>query len=191
MAARCTNNIAKRGGNIALEDENNIVLLGDIDPRWIFPENTSANIDTDIEDFDSDVSDMESLKEMALSILDDIVDKKVINQISHIKNVLSFSRAMADQEHSTDTLQLPGVSMPQVKTKGRPKNQKIARDKTIAEKTLEECAQRDAQAKRKAPMPVNPDASTSASAKRSWNCSVCKQPGHNSRRYPNSNNSSE
>ncbi|PIA12585.1 hypothetical protein COEREDRAFT_12567, partial [Coemansia reversa NRRL 1564] len=76
MAARRTNNIAKRGGDIAPEDENNIVLLGDIDPRWIFPENTSADIDTDIEDFDSDVSDMESLKEMALSILDDIVDKK-------------------------------------------------------------------------------------------------------------------
>ncbi|PIA13494.1 hypothetical protein COEREDRAFT_11421 [Coemansia reversa NRRL 1564] len=191
MAARHTNNIAKRGGDIAPEDENNIVLLGDFDPRWIFPENTSANIDTDIEDIDSDVSDMESLKEMALSILDDIVDKKVINQISQIKNVLSFSHAMADQEHSTDRLQLPGVSMPQVKIKGRPKNQKIVRDKTIAEKTLEECAQRDAQAKRKAPMPVNPDASTSASAKRSWNCSVCKQPGHNSRRCPNSNNSSE
>ncbi|PIA12539.1 hypothetical protein COEREDRAFT_12633 [Coemansia reversa NRRL 1564] len=176
---------------VAIKDENNIVLLGDIDPRWIFPENTSADIDTDIEDFDSDVSDMESLREMALSILDDILDRNITSQITHMENVLSFSRAMADQEHSTDTLQLPGVSMPQVKTKGRPKGQKITRDKTIAEKTLEECAQRDAQAKRKAPMPVNPDASTSASAKRSWKCSVCKQPGHNSRRCPNSNNSSE
>ncbi|PIA14056.1 hypothetical protein COEREDRAFT_10720 [Coemansia reversa NRRL 1564] len=95
-----------------------VAAISGIDPRWIFPENTSADIDTDIEDFDSDVSDMESLKEMALSILDDIVDKKVINQISHIKNVLSFSRAMAGQENFTDTLQLPGVSMPQVKTKG-------------------------------------------------------------------------
>ncbi|KAJ2607625.1 hypothetical protein H4S08_004761 [Coemansia sp. RSA 1365] len=190
MTARRKNNIANYDNNPVLDHENNVVLLSNIDSWWLFPGDTSArgNADVDIEEVDPDVSLINNLQKMLLTILDDVSNKTDSDKIGHVANLMSISCAMADREHIIDELQLSDVQMPHVKTKGRPSSNKITSDKTITDKAYADCLKRDAQAKRKTLTQIKSNASTSASVKKPCHCSMCKQPGHDTRRCPNQNN---